>query len=222
MIAAASAAAVLGLANALHCAGMCGPFAVLARGAMPWQAGRVVSYTALGTIVGGAGGIALGAAGQYAGTAATWASAVALVAAAAWLAGFGIQTRVGARFGRWLGKPLRAAAEAEGASKIVRQGLFGLANGLVPCGAVYAALGLAATAGSAAGGAVAMAAFGAATVPGLYLLGRGGGTVRKVGLPTRRLVAAVMLVAGLGVLFARAPQLDEPADEVPACHRHAE
>jgi len=221
---AVAAAALLGVANALHCAGMCGPFAVLTAGAAPWQAGRVISYTMLGAAVGSLGGVALGAAGHAAGIAGTVVSVIALVAASAWLAGFGVHSSLGARVGRWLGRPLRAAAEAKGARRVLRQGLFGLANGLVPCGAVYAALGLAASAGGlqagalggAAAGAGTMAAFGLSTVPGLWLLGRSGGSVRRIGLPARRAVAALMLVLGLAVLAGRAPTAE--VDAAPDCH----
>jgi sulfite exporter TauE/SafE len=48
---------------------------------------------------------------------------------------------------------------------------IGVLNGLVPCGAVYAAIAMAITAGSATGSAAAMALFGAATAPSLFLAG---------------------------------------------------
>ncbi|GHV04716.1 membrane protein [Campylobacterota bacterium] len=48
---------------------------------------------------------------------------------------------------------------------------IGLLNGLIPCGAVYAALAMALTSGSVLGGAGAMAVFGVATAPSLFAIG---------------------------------------------------
>ena len=65
--------------------------------------------------------------------------------------------------------------------------------GFVPCGLVYAALTLAATAGGALGGALTMLAFGAGTLPVMTLIGAL--AARVAGLLTRPLVRRI---AGIG------------------------
>ena len=77
---------------------------------------------------------------------------------------------------------------------------LGLLLSALPCGLLYAALAAAAGAGSAAGGALAMLAFVAGTIPALgaiALLGRFFG--RRIG-PRLGLVAALLLLLNGGVL----------------------
>jgi sulfite exporter TauE/SafE len=79
----------------------------------------------------------------------------------------------------------------------------GVANGLLPCGLVYAYLMLAASAGSMAQGALVMAAFGLGTVPLLLFTGVGGGLLA---LPARRRlfhVAAWCMIATGGLTLVR-------------------
>ena len=52
----ALSAAGLALANALHCAGMCGAFALVARGRPEWHLGRTATYVGLGLAAGAIGG----------------------------------------------------------------------------------------------------------------------------------------------------------------------
>ena len=80
---------------------------------------------------------------------------------------------------------------------------FGAINGLLPCGLVYATLSLPVAAADPAVGAAIMATFGLLTVPALVL---SLGLRRAVGrsLFARRILAAAVLVAGLGALSVRA------------------
>ena len=78
--------------------------------------------------------------------------------------------------------------------------VLGLANGLLPCGMVYAALALAVTAGHAVDAAAVMATFGVATTPALVatllVAGRVSGRWRQ------RVSAALPLaIAATGVLL---------------------
>ncbi len=78
-----------------------------------------------------------------------------------------------------------------------------MATGLLPCGLVYATLGIAVASGDALTGAAAMAAFGLGTLPALATFGLG---VRRLAGErpwTRRVLATVVLVAGLWVVFQR-------------------
>ncbi|MCC6719699.1 MAG: sulfite exporter TauE/SafE family protein [Acetobacteraceae bacterium] len=171
---------VAGLAGSVvHCTAMCGPFvlgqtadrmarlpagrmceAARLRGALllPYHAGRLATYTALGVAAGWLGGMRMPAVlpGVLLALAGAGFLLLALgragVVAPAMLArlaraptGFAALARRSARFG---GLPL------------------GLALGFLPCGMVYAALAAAAASGPVVGGA-AMLAFGLGTVPAL-------------------------------------------------------
>jgi sulfite exporter TauE/SafE len=109
-------------------------------------------------------------------------------------------------FGGALAGIARRAAEAGGPGAAFP---LGMAAGLLPCGLVYTALLSAARSGMEAGspaegfvrGSLAMAAFGAGTVPALFLFGR---VIASVGPRLRGAlvkVAAALLVLS-GALFA--------------------
>ncbi len=75
--------------------------------------------------------------------------------------------------------------------------LFGLVNGLIPCGLVHATLAVPVAIGEPAAGAAAMLLFGLGTVPALAMVTFG---LRKIAfrdMRVRRLLAAGVLVAGL-------------------------
>jgi sulfite exporter TauE/SafE len=81
----------------------------------------------------------------------------------------------------------------------------GLAWGWLPCGLVYGALAAAVFAGGAAQGAVAMAAFGAGTLPWLFIAGVAAAKLRGwTGLATLRRLGGALLIAlgGFGVAHA--------------------
>lgn len=205
----AGAAALIG---APHCAGMCGGFAA-ASAPRPtdlaaWTAGRVLTYTALGALAGGAGAALPGP-----GWIAQAVSAVLLVWFAGRLAGLfpslplpaGRLTRLG---GRLLRQPGLAA----------RFG-FGVVNGLLPCGLVYAALALPVASGSAARGALAMAVFGLGTAPGLALGAWGIGRLVSARPWGRKALALLVLLSGAWAIGARQPAASP--DAPPPCHAPA-
>lgn len=190
-------AALSGLAGSPHCAGMCGPFAVACGGSSrafgAWHIGRLATYAALGAVAGTVGIALPGPA--WVGTA---VSATLVVAFCLVLAGLIPEPRIESpRIRRWAG---RALAEKSLSGRFV----LGLANGLLPCGLVYAALGLAVAAGSPWWGAAVMVAFGAGTTPALAAVAAGlrGGLGRT--MTARRVVAAVVLVSGLMSVWMRA------------------
>jgi sulfite exporter TauE/SafE len=188
-----------GLAGGLtHCATMCAPFVIaqasqaigpggtLARlsGALllPYQAGRITGYTALGAV----SGFLAGALNQVTGL--RHVLAALLLAAAVLMALQALQRLPG----RWRVAPARLLPAGlgrlaeRGTEGLVRRlaprlatpgGGFGLGlllSGL-PCGLLYAALAAAAATGSALAGAVAMLAFCLGTIPalvGVAFLGR--------------------------------------------------
>ncbi|NNF29229.1 MAG: sulfite exporter TauE/SafE family protein, partial [Gemmatimonadetes bacterium] len=146
----ALAAFVSALAGSPHCAGMCGPFALAAcRGpasAASWQLGKLMTYMILGGIAGGVGQAALPP-----GWIATTVSVVLIVWFSAVLAGLVPEPRwASASLERALSRGLaHSRQEGSGARRGIATFSFGAVNGLLPCGLVYAALGLAVASGGA-------------------------------------------------------------------------
>ncbi len=212
MIELVAAAFVAGLVGSPHCVGMCGGFAAAVgrgrggargpsgrlpvlharTGAMLWHLGRLTTYAVLGALAGAFGSVIPGP---------RWVpavlSAVLLLWFAASLAGLApgrsVPVPVWARAGAWL-------ARQDG---LVWRYLFGLATGVLPCGLVYAALSMAVAAGSAGVGAAAMAAFGMGTVPALAVLAEAVQGLARRGIWVRRVLALLVLLAGLGSLGMR-------------------
>jgi len=168
---------LLGLASGVHCVAMCGGFVAAFSGSrvipirperkikriLLFNAGRLTSYSLLGAASGWLGGelaFALGAqtALYVLANAMLLAVGLHLAGATRWL---GFLESMTAPFWRAL-QPLLRVGNAY---------VPGLAWGFVPCGLVYGALAAAAFAGSAAGGAAAMLAYGLGTLP--WLLGAG-------------------------------------------------
>ena len=219
-----ASAFLLALASSLHCIGMCGAFALVARSGPAWHAGKILSYVALGAAAGLAGrAVGSASVGPALPIAVAVLASVVLLLSALQLAGRLPRALGGSRTGRWLALPLRRLAEAEGRDLRARRFLFGLANGLVPCGVVYAGLAVAAVAGGAVQGALVMGAFGLGTVPALVALVFGAKRVGALGRRPwlRQTAAVVALVVGLASVWSRTPlqAAETPEDEVPACHR---
>ena len=200
----ALAAFLSALAGSPHCAGMCGPFALAAcRGpasTAAWQLGKWFTYVALGVVAGGIGEAALPP-----GWVATAVSVALIVWFSAVLAGLLPEPRwASSTLERALSRGLsRTRQEQSGLAPVLATLAFGAVNGLLPCGLVYAALGLAVASGGALEGAATMGAFGLGTVPALTAVGLGG---RRLGLRSvraRRVLAAVVLVTGLASVAAR-------------------
>ena len=213
-----------GLASGVHCVGMCGGIvsAFDFHKAIPirteserhqnpvvrrllFNAGRITSYAAAGAAAGAIGGAAYAAGALELQSALAVAVNATLVLVGLYLAGadrlLGALEALGAPLWRRV-QPL--AARLMPARTPLQSYAAGLAWGWLPCGMVYAALGAAAFAGSPARGALAMAAFGAGTLP--FLLAAGWLARRLAGW--RALAGSLML--GFGVFgLARAAGLAE-------------
>jgi hypothetical protein len=194
---------LLGLASGVHCVGMCGGFVaafssrkvivIKSAQAAPWQrlvvfnAGRITSYAVAGAAAGLVGGELASILGAQ--TALYVLANVMLIAIGLHLAGASSLApveRIGAPLWRRL-QPLTAKAMS-GRSAYAA----GLLWGWIPCGLVYGALAAAAFAGSAAGGAAAMAAYGLGTLPWLMA---GGVVLSWLQRKTARAVAGGMVLA---------------------------
>lgn len=206
---------VLGAVGSGHCVGMCGPLVLTigrikarsshreqAQYSLLYHAGRVLTYAAL-AVPAGLLGQALTGLG--------FGRALAVVAGLLLLAG--AVGASGARLPRWLGSigaaaAARACAAANswrGAHPVAGPVAAGAANGLVPCGLVYAAVTAAAATGRTADALALMIGFGLGTMPALLALSwsatlvppRLRARLRHLTPVVLALTAALLLVRGL-------------------------
>jgi sulfite exporter TauE/SafE len=224
----------MGLVGSLHCIGMCGPIALALpfRGNSRWlalgqvliyNAGRVLTYTVLGSIIGLAGrGLFL--AGMQ-----TWLS-IGLGFLFLILALFAINLErhvvrlPGIRhLHGWVQLQLGALLRSQGFLSLLG---IGMLNGLLPCGLVYMAVAGAVTAGTVYDGAAFMAMFGLGTIPmmaALALLGQfipvsWRNQVRKL-LPMFLVIFALFFIArGLNFRVPADIRFWETMQETPMCH----
>ncbi len=229
-------ALLVGLLGSLHCAGMCGPLAVAVScghgddddggGGGPttrlglFLAGKLLTYAALGAAA-GAVGAAFGSPALGAGA----FGALALVAGVlmVWLGGRSLwKKRRGGE--ESVPGPVDVLLEATlKKRRLASSFLAGNLTGLLPCGMVYAMVAQSLVAGTALGGALVMAAFGAGTSPSLlaaglasrFLSGRARGFGEKV-------AGAAVIVMGLVALWRGASLLlaDPAAGQILHGHRH--
>lgn len=204
-----AAAAALGLAGSVHCVAMCGGIAAAVGSRLPgaggagtgvlFNLGRVTGYALLGLVVGAVVGTTIGTvnAKPFALALRGLAALLMLVLGLQLLAGrdwLGIE-RLGARFWRRLQPLTGSAMGLPGPGRFV---VLGALWGFLPCGLVYSALALAAASGSAAGGTLAMLAFGAGTLPSMIATTLAGSAVmrRLSGRNTRVAAGALMVLFG--------------------------
>ncbi len=204
-------AAAAGVFGSAHCVGMCGPFATAGAGTRSevaaWHAGRLATYATLGGLAGATGAAIPGP---------PWLASGLATALLLWFA---------ARLAGW-SPPSHWVPEGFvtlSQSLLARRGLasrvgFGMLTGLLPCGLVYAALGMPVAAADPALGALLMVVFGLGTVPALAVFTT---ALRGVGDGTpwvRRGVALGVLVAGLWSVHMRLPSASDDQPAAPACH----
>jgi sulfite exporter TauE/SafE len=224
----------IGLVGSLHCIGMCGPIAL----ALPYQqgsrlhalgrvllynTGRVLTYTALGTVIGLAGR------GLFLAGVQSWMSialgALFLIAA---LFSINLESRVVRlpgvhQLNTWVQSSLGRLLRRQDSASLLG---IGALNGLLPCGLVYMAVAGAVTSGSAAQGAAFMALFGLGTVPmmaavamaGQFISLRWRNRVRKL-LPVFLITFAFFFIArGLNFTVPADIRFWETMQDQPMCH----
>ena len=214
----ATAALVAGLLGGVHCAGMCGGIAASLSAAsrgpslprvLAFNTGRIVSYAVAGALAGAAGGLMASAALLDARLLLLVLANVFIGMMGFYVAGWGRGVVRMEALGRGLWRhieplrrrffPIDSTPRALGA---------GAVWGWVPCGMVYGMLVPAIASGSAAKGALVMAAFGAGTLPSLLATGLVSAKVLALRREPRvRRVAGALLVAMAAVGVARVPEL---------------
>jgi hypothetical protein len=168
---------IIGLTSNLHCIGMCGPIALavplnrennftIIGGIFQYNSGRILTYSALGAIVGTIG-ITANTFGIL-----QWLSIITgvLLIIYAW------RKWLGAKIDQKLAIPAVNSFISKNIGKLMhskstfRLPVLGALNGLLPCGMVFFALGNALLAGSPTQSALAMAAFGVGTLPSMMIV----------------------------------------------------
>jgi sulfite exporter TauE/SafE len=218
---------LVGLAGSVHCVGMCGgivgafsmapprapafPVAVVALAApraagsvartMAYNTGRIGSYAAAGALAGGLAGGARTLAGLAPlQTGGYWMANLMLVVLGLYLMGAWSGLARLELLGQGLWRRLRPLmAHILPLDSPIKLFALGALWGWLPCGMVYSVLLTAMLAGSAAGGAAVMLAFGLGTLPMLMMLGVAGARLR-LALQRRGVrMAGGLLVLGFGM-----------------------
>lgn len=221
---------LLGLAGSLHCMGMCGPLVI----SVPFEQsnnklvsqfvyflGKTITYAALGLLLGGLGkGFLL----------LEWQQVLSILSGIVLLAitllpyiksKLSLNTSINKLFAWFYNLKL--------SNKSVSYYLmFGLLNGLLPCGLVYAALSVALVSSSSWHGMLFMAAFGIGTVPALasivFLRSKALHKWRTVFTRSSFYISVfigVLLIVrglGLGIPYV-SPKLNQDTHKVDCCHR---
>lgn len=231
---------VASLLGSAHCAAMCGPLVAFYSGAaappptarlawsahLAYNAGRWVSYAALGAAAGSLGA-GLDRAGRLAGM-----GRLAAVLAGALMVAWGASTVLALRGVRvpWLTAPAVLQRKLAAALSIVRDrgpvargGAMGLLTGLLPCGWLYAFVAAAGGTGSPWQGVAVMTLFWFGTLPVMAGLGLG---LQRLAGPLRARVpmitAVAVVVIGLLSIAGRLRPHAMRAAGTPAALPHAD
>lgn len=230
-----TSALALGLAGSLHCVGMCGPLALslpvshssrLSRigGGTVYNAGRMVSYSAMGLLLGSVGGLI---------TAGRWQSRLSIALGIIILLYLFVPKRhfhfsANHFFSKpflWLRELLGKLFQLRKFSSLL---FIGMLNGLLPCGLVYLALSSAAISASTLNGGVFMLFFGLGTFPAMFATAVMGNYLNQSlrmkinkAVPVLLFFMAVLLILrgmNLGIPFI-SPQLSNVhGQEAVSCH----
>ena len=196
MIGFVGSALMAGFVGSLHCIGMCGGFAVACGGrvrdTLLWHAGRTTTYAILGGLAGAFGSLIPGP-GWVVGV----LSGILIAWFAAGLAGLVPEPHVSIPGVKHLATNLATR------TNIAARFGFGMANGLLPCGLVYASLAIPVAAGDPAVGALAMTAFGIGTMPALSAVALGLRKVVMRDMRLRRVLAAGVFLAAMWSIGTR-------------------
>jgi len=202
---------VASLAGSVHCAGMCGAMATVSCAGCPrarqsvsamssYHFARGLAYAGAGALAGGIGGVVNLGGGllgvqRLAGVVAGLAVVLGGIALLMRHGGFAAHARAPKCVERWLATGHRTAL---GVAPLPRAAIIGALSVLLPCGWLWAFLAVAAGMGSAAGGALAMIAFWAGSVPILSAVGLGAGRLSHLARGrVGALMGAAMVAIGL-------------------------
>ena len=216
-----AAAFILGLFSTVHCIGMCGGIIGALSLSLPdslrqqrtmhllfislYNIGRILSYSFAGLVVGTIGAEAAAYTDMSGGPSILRHTGVVLMIAiglylAGWLPQLSRVERIGMPIWRLLEPIGRRLVPVTTMPKAL---LYGLVWGWLPCGMVYFVLVWALTSGSAAQGAMTMAAFGLGTLPSLLGAGLAVSSLKRFtqSRTTRQLVGVLVIMMAIGSLL---------------------
>ena len=225
---------VLGAFSSLHCIGMCGPLALALPvqhlpvwqqrfAALMYNAGRIVTYALFGVAFGLAGR------GLYIAGLQQWLSIITGAVILAFIIHYYVMRKTWQP--KWISKLHRTVQQLMirllHTDKKELFLLFGMINGLLPCGMVYVALAAALNFREVQQSVLFMSGFGAGTIPLMFLLSIAGssfsfsirGRIKRV-VPYLMTVMALLLILrgmNLGIPFISPVMASEPATAIP-CH----
>lgn len=225
----------LGAAGSLHCIGMCGPLSL----ALPvhhfsktgklaalllYQAGRILTYTAIGLVFGLAGRV-IYLAGYQQMFSIIMGSLILLLALLYFIQKSHYRLSFLNRF--YQGVQQLIIRVLKSSTSLLSFLFLGLANGLLPCGMVYIALATSLSFSGLEESAGFMAAFGAGTLPAMMIVGYAGMLIRpELRTGFRKLVPVFVTLMGL-ILILRglnlgipylSPELPHAPGESVNCH----
>lgn len=199
---------LFGFLGSFHCAGMCGPIALAVqksrnekpvRGKLFYNFGRIITYSILGILMG-----VFGRSLSFVG----FQKTISIISGVAIVLIAGVPL-INSHF-----KPFNSLFyNLTSRLKKVLQKLFksrsdfsmlgiGIANGILPCGFVYLALGASLAMNSIFGSMAYMALFGLGTVPMMLFIGLGGQIVNfKFQSTIRRAIPYFALLMGVWLIF---------------------
>jgi hypothetical protein len=209
----------LGMAGSMHCIGMCGPIALalpagaehgrasFVAGRILYNGGRVVTYAVAGAIVGTGSGIA---AMQGLGRTMSVIAGISMMIIAAVQILWHRQIIPTSWIARTMQPLQRTMAPLMRKKSMTAVFALGLANGLLPCGLVVAALAGATGTGSSGDGALFMAAFGLGTLPAMIAASLWAGFLSTTMRTRLRLIMPVLGILLGGTIVVRGLGLGIP------------
>lgn len=210
---------MLGLLGSGHCLGMCGPLIIALPGRFGrWSAhgvyhlGRLLTYTAVGAVMGGINQGMMHLAGGSSEAALAWTTRMQIVLslfAALFLLIMGLARLGLLKEPAWMA--VAAPQKIPGYNTLLRHSLdrrnliwlfgMGLMLGLLPCGLSYGAFSRSLAAGDLITGAALTASFGLGTLPALLLLGTGlTRLLRRYQLQTELVAGLIMIGMGAALI----------------------
>jgi sulfite exporter TauE/SafE len=216
-----AAAFILGLFSTVHCIGMCGGIIGALSLSLPdtirqrrlphllfislYNIGRILSYSFAGLVVGYIGAEAAAYTDMSGGPSILrYTGVVLMIAIGLYLAGWFPQLSKVERIGMPVWKLLEPIGRKMVPVNTMPKALmYGLVWGWLPCGMVYFVLVWALTSGSAAQGAMTMAAFGLGTLPSLLGAGLAFSSLKRFTQSrlNRQIVGLVVIAMAIGTLL---------------------
>jgi uncharacterized protein len=189
---------ILGFTGSLHCVGMCGPIAMMVTGngrrnvlvnRLLYNSGRIVTYVAMGFIVGWLGKIV-----QWSGVQGKVSVGIGVLIILVLFIPK-IQLFFLPSLSRLVSKLKLAFSRYLKSRKTFSAALTGLLNGFLPCGLVYAALAIALVQATPIESAGVMVLFGLGTFPAMVAIAYSWQRIRRIIPWSFQRIQTVMLVA---------------------------